>query len=160
MPSPKKPHPAPKPAPARSVLPAPKPQPPPPPPPRQFLVRCTFVGEQQKKKLDGSFRFICEAADADAVRAKLEPAVKRLRRSGEIPSQCDVYVEFILELGELQRGLVADFERWERDPKRFQHGCVAFSETCAVYHHEQTEPAFRFGKSAEPPAAAPVPEAE
>jgi hypothetical protein len=118
------------------------------------------VGEQQKKKLDGSFRFVCEAMDANAVMAKLEPAVKKLRRGGEIPSQCDVYVEFILELGELQRGLVTDFERWERDPKRFQHGCVAFSETCAVYHHEQTEPAFRFGKSAEPPAAAAAPAAE
>jgi hypothetical protein len=122
---------------------------PPVPTPKRFLVRCTFVGEQQKKKLEGSFRFVCEAADATAVLAKLEPAVKKLRRTGEVPPRCDVYVEFVLELADLPRGIVADFERWECEPKRFQHGCITFSDTCAVYHQGQAEPTFRFGKSAE-----------
>jgi hypothetical protein len=120
-----------------------------PPPPKRFLVRCTFVGEDKKQKLEGSFRFACEGADATAVLAKLEPAVKKLRRTGELPPRCAVYVEFILELAELSRGIIADLERWESSPRRFQHGCITLSDTCAVYHHGHADPAFRFGKAAE-----------
>lgn len=118
------------------------------PPPKRFLVRCTYVGEDKKKRIDGSFRFLAEAADVAVLRPKIEKAVNRLRRTGELPPRCEVYIEFILELADLARGIVADFERWEHDPKRFQHGCITFSDTCPVYQTESAEAAFRFGKSA------------
>ena len=138
--------------PAPAAKPA-KPAKPAPPPPKRFLVRCTFLGEDKKQRLEGAFRFVCEAADATQVTAKLSPAVRRLRRLGELPARCQVYVEFVLELADLPRGVVADFERWESDPRRFQHGCIAFSDTCAAYDHPGPQPAFRFGKATEPAAA-------
>ena len=153
-PKPRKKRPASKKPAPRAVPPPPRPVKPAPPPLKRFFVRCTFVGEMQKRKVDGSFRFLIEASDVAAVRPKLEPAVKKLRRGGELPSRCDVYVEFVLELADLPRGVVVDFERWERDPKRFEHGCMAFSDTCAVYDHGAAEPAFSFGKK---PEAAPAP---
>ena len=114
------------------------------------------MGEDKKLRVEGSFRFLCEAGDATAVLAKLAPAVKKLRRTGELAARCEVYVDFIVELAELPRGLVADFERWESSPRRFQQGCVTFSEVCAVYHQGHAEPAFRFGKSAAPVETPPA----
>lgn len=111
------------------------------------------MGEQKKQRLNGSFRFVAEAADSTAVLPKLEKAVKKLRRTGELPAKCDVYVEFVLELTELDKGVVADFERWEIEPRRFQHGCITFTEACAVYHTDHPAPAYRFGKPDEPSAA-------
>lgn len=115
----------------------------PPPLARHYLVRCTYVGEDKKTRLDGSFRFVADAADMTALLPKLEKAVKKLRRSGELPPRCEVYVEFVLELADLDRGVVADFERWEREPRRFQHGCITLSDACAVF--DQALPSFRFG---------------
>ncbi|HVU36527.1 MAG TPA: hypothetical protein VHE61_24015 [Opitutaceae bacterium] len=114
-------------------------------PASRFFVRCTFVGEEKKRRIDGSFRFVAEAADANALFPKLEKAVRKLRRTGELPPRCDVYVEFVLELAGLDRGVIADFERWEHNPKRFQRGCITFSDACAVYQSGQTEASFRFG---------------
>lgn len=107
------------------------------------------MGEQKKQRLNGSFRFVAEATDSTAVLPKLEKAVRKLRRAGELPPKCDVYVEFVLELAELDKGVVTDFERWEIEPRRFQHGCITFSDACAVYHTDHPAPAFRFGKAEE-----------
>ncbi len=123
------------------------PVPPPPPAARHYLVRCTFIGEDKKTRVEGSFRFVADAPDTATLLPKLAKAVRKLRRGGELPSRCDVYVEFILELAALDRGLVADFERWEREPRRFQHGCITLSDA-AVF--DQGLPTFHFGKPAEP----------
>ncbi len=139
-----------------AVKPVPVPPKPAPAPLQRFLVRCTFVGEDKKQQVNGSFRFLLEAVGTSAVLPKLGKAVNKLRRARELPPRCDVYVEFILELAELERGVVADFERWEVVPRRFQHGSITFSETCGIYHHEHPEPAFRFGKTAAQPAAIPA----
>ena len=124
---------------------------------RRYVVRCTFVGEDKKKRLEGSFRIVAEAPDTDALLVKVEKSVKKLRRTGELPPRCDVYVEFVLELADLKDGIVVDFERWEANPRKFQHGCIAFSEVCAVHQSGHPEPAYRFGKIPEPPAHASVP---
>lgn len=127
----------------------PKATPPPPSPAaRRYLVRCTFIGEDKKTRVEGSFRFVADASDTGALLPKLEKAVRKLRRGGELPPRCDVYVEFILELAGLDRGLVADFERWEREPRRFQQGCITLSDAAAVF--DEGLPTFRFGKAAEP----------
>lgn len=115
------------------------------------MARCTFVGEDKKKRLEGSFRFVSDAPDVAALMPKLEKAVKRLRREGEIPPRCEVYVEFIVELADSERGMIADFERWEQNPRRFQHGCITFSDRCPVYPTEQPGPAFRFGMGSPEP---------
>jgi hypothetical protein len=141
--------------------PAPAPKPPakppvPPVPVNRYFVRCTYLGDDKKVPLEGAFRFILEAPDTTKLASKLEQAVKRLRRSGELPRRCDVYVEFVLELADLPRGLVVDFERWQREPRKFQHGCIAVSESCRVHEVGFTGLSFHFGR---PAAAAPVPAA-
>lgn len=134
--------PAPASAPAKPA--APKLAPPPPPPLPRYLARCTFVGEEKKVRVEGSFRFVAEAADSAAMLAKLEKAVNKLRRARELPSHCEVFVEFMLELADLKPGLVADFERWERHPRRFQAGHITLSENCPVF--VESLPTYRFGK--------------
>jgi hypothetical protein len=128
-----------------------------PPPAKLFLVRCTFVGhDKAKQRVEGSFRFVIEAPDASAVQPRLEKAVRALRRSADLPPRCEIFVEFVLELADLKRGVIADFERWQKEPRQFQGGCITFSEACAVYQHGHNEPAFRFGSAPAPAAGAPV----
>jgi hypothetical protein len=123
-----------------------------PPPVRRYLARCTFVGEDKKVRVEGSFRFMADAVDTAAFLPKLEKAVKKLRRSGDLPPKCDVYVEFVIELAALERGVVADFERWQRDPRQFQTGWITLSDACGVHDHGL--PSFHFGKAADPAPAA------
>ncbi len=148
-------------SPPRSASLSPKTEGKPQPVVQQYLVRCTFLGENKKQKIEGAFRFFLEATDTSRLAALLEKAVKRLHRTGELPRRCDVYVEYVLELADLRRGVVVDFERWEREPRKFQHGCIAFSDTCR--HHEAGFAGlqYHFGKPAEAPAPTvpPIPAA-
>lgn len=125
-----------------------------PPPPPRFFIRCTFVGEDKKVRLEGSFRFLIEATDLTAALAKLEKAVNKLRRTKDLPPRCDVYVEFVLELTDQKTGLIADFERWERDPRRFQAGHITVTESSRVF--VEGLPIFSFGKRPEPASSAPA----
>lgn len=111
--------------------------------PHRYFVRCTFVGEEKKIRVEGSFRFIAEAADIATLLPKLEKAVRKLRRTGELPPRCEVFVEFMVDLLDLKSGVLLDFERWERNPRRFQRGCTSLSDTCPVIDHDL--PTFRFG---------------
>lgn len=118
-----------------------------PPPSQRFFVRCTFVGEEKKVRLEGSFRFIVDAPDTSAVLPRLEKAVNKLRRTKELPRHCEVFVEFILALPDARSGIVADFERWERQPRRFQAGHITTSEACATF--VEGLPVYRYGQNPE-----------
>lgn len=127
--------------PGTAALPAPIPR---------YLARCTFVGEDKKVRIEGSFRFVADAADLTTFLPKLEKAVNKLRRTKELPPRCQVYVEFVIELADSKAGMLVDFERWERHPRRFQTGHITTAENCAAF--TEGLPTFQFGP--EQPAAA------
>jgi hypothetical protein len=109
----------------------------------RYLARCTFVGEDKNVRVEGSFRFVSEAVDLAAFLPKLEKAVNKLRRTKELPPRCHVYVEFVIELADAKAGMLVDFERWERNPRRFQTGHITTAENCAAF--TEGLPTFQFG---------------
>jgi hypothetical protein len=129
--------------------------PPPAAPKKLYLVRCTFVGEDRKNKVEGAFRFLLEASDQTPLVPRLGQAVRRLRREKEIPATAIVYVEYIIEVAGLKQGIIVDFERWTKEPRTFEHGRITFNDACAVFHGDECCPTFRFGRAAAPAPAAP-----